>query len=96
MKVCNGKVNNCDYWRPKENDLSQFDTTIWAKHNTQVAMEQNLGNYDFSLNNSNVKTLKKNTDNVIKSHKCNQCDFASSRAGNLSAHLKTHRRVKQM
>ena len=34
--------------------------------------------------------LKKNTYNVLKSHKCNQCDFATSQAGNLKTHLKTH------
>ena len=56
-----------------------------------VAMEQNLENYDFDLKDADVKILKKNTDNVIiKSHKCNQCDYASSRAGNLRTHLKTH------
>ena len=27
---------------------------------------------------------------VEKSNKCNQCDFASVRAGNLKTHLKTH------
>ena len=43
-------------------------------------MEQNLENYDFGLKDANVKILKKNTDNVIKSHKCNQCDYASSQA----------------
>ena len=33
------KVNHSDYWRAKVNDkFTQFETTIWAKHNTQ---EQN-------------------------------------------------------
>ena len=49
-------------------------------------MEQNLENYDFGLKYANVK----NTDNAIKSHKCNQCDYASSNAGHLRTHLKAH------
>ena len=53
-------------------------------------MEQNLENYYFGLKDANVKILKKNTDNVIKSQKCNQCDYASSCARNLRTHLKTH------
>ena len=55
-----------------------------------VAMEQNLETYDFGLKDANVRSLKKNTDNVIKSNKCNQCDYASSRAYHLRTHLKTH------
>ena len=36
VKVCHGKVNNCDYWRLNVNDkFTQFQATIWAKHNTQ-------------------------------------------------------------
>ena len=31
-------------------------------------MEQNLENYDFGLKDANEKILKKNTDNVDKSH----------------------------
>ena len=53
-------------------------------------MEQNLENYDFGLKDANVKILKKNTDNVIKSYKCNQCDFASANASSLRTHFKTH------
>ena len=53
-------------------------------------MEQPLENFDFSLKDANVKILKKRTDNAIKSNKCNQCDYASSQAGNLRSHLKTH------
>ena len=30
-----------------------------------------------------------------KSNKCNQCDYATSRSGDLRKHLKTHRREKQ-
>ena len=49
-----------------------------------------MENYDFVFKGANVKIPKKTTDNVIKSNKCNQCDFASSRAGNLRSHMKTH------
>ena len=52
-------------------------------------MEQNLQNYDFGFKDANVKILKTNTVNAIKSHKCNQCDYASSQAGHLRTHLKT-------
>ena len=54
-------------------------------------MEQNLENYDFGLKDANVKI--KITGNVIKSNKsnkCNQCEYASSQAGHLRRHLKTH------
>ena len=37
---------------------------------------------DFGLNDANGEILKKKTDNIIQSNKCNQCDFAG--------HLKTH------
>ena len=42
------------------------------------------------LKDANVRFLKKTTNNVMKSNKCNQCDYASSRAGNLRTHLKKH------
>ena len=54
-----------------------------------MAMEQ-MENYDLLLKGANVKIAKKTTDNVIKSNKCNQCDYASSQAGNLRQHLKMH------
>ena len=37
-----------------------------------------------------VSCVLLNTDNVIKSHQCNHCDFASSHTGHLRRHLKTH------
>ena len=55
-----------------------------------MTMEQNLENYEFGLKDANVKIVKKNTDNVIKSNKCNQCNYASSHAGHLRIHLTTH------
>ena len=65
----------------------QFEATIWANHNT-VAMDQNLENYDLGLKEAEI--LKKRTDCVIKSNKCNQCDYSSSCAINLRRHLKIH------
>ena len=66
-------------------DLNQFGETILTKHTT---MEQTCQNYDFGLKGDEI--LKKRTDIDIKSKKCNQCDFASSRADTLRTHLKTH------
>ena len=54
-----------------------------AQHTS--GMEQTLQHYD-----KDGKIPKKKTDNVIKSKKCNQCEYASSRAGDLRKHLKTH------
>ena len=91
VKVCHGKLNSCNYWRPKDND--KFDSVLsnhLGKTEHTVAMDQNLETYDFGLKDANVEILKKITDNVIKSHKCNQCEYASSHAGNLRQHLKTH------
>ena len=53
-------------------------------------MEEQMDNYDFGLKEANVKNPKKTIDNVIKSIKCNQCEFASSQEGDLRRHLKTH------
>ena len=66
VKVSHGKVNNCDYWRPKVND--KFDSVLGnhlGKTQHRLAMEQDPENYDFGLKDANVKILKKNTDNVI-------------------------------
>ena len=45
--------------------------------------------YDIGLKDANVK-MQKQTGNVIKSNKCNQCDYASSRPSDLRTHLKIH------
>ena len=55
-----------------------------------LAMEQTLENYGFRLKDADVKILEQKTDNVIKSNKCNQCEYASSRADHLRKHLKRH------
>ena len=55
-------------------------------------MNQNLENYDFGLKDK--KILKKKTDTVIKSKKCNQCGYSSFYAGYLRTHLKKHRGEK--
>ena len=53
-------------------------------------MDQNLEINNAGFKIANLKILKKNTDNVIKSHKCYQCDYASSHAGHLRTHLTMH------
>ena len=58
-----------------------------AKHT--LVMEDHMANYGFGLKDANV-ILKKTTENVTKSNKCTQCDFASSEVGSLRTHVKTH------
>ena len=53
-------------------------------------MEQHLDNNYLGLKEANVKMVKKKTDKVVKSNKCNQCEYASSRADHLRTHLKIH------
>ena len=53
-----------------------------------MAMEQM--DFDLGLKDANLKLLKKTTGNVIKSKKCNQCDYASRSSSHLRTHLKTH------
>ena len=60
-----------------------------GKAQQTMAIEQ-MENFDFVLDGANEKIPKKTTDNVIKSNKCNQCDYASSQAGGLRRHLKRH------
>ena len=56
-----------------------------------LVMDQNHLMDDFSENSVNVDIpLRNPNDEGEKSNKCNQCDYASSQAGNLRAHLKTH------
>ena len=45
-------------------------------------MEQTLEDYDFGF--------KKTNEIIVKLNKCNQCDYASSRASHLKEHLNTH------
>ena len=76
--------------RNKFND--KFDSVLsnnLGKAQHTMAIEQ-LENNDFAFKGANVKLQKKVTDKVIKSNKCNQCDYASSHAGNLRQHLKIH------
>ena len=54
-------------------------------------MDQDLIDDGFSESVVNVDVPWRNTNNeVVKSNKCNQCNFVSSYAGNLKKHLKTH------
>ena len=50
-------------------------------------MDQNIKNGYFS---DSVVNVALPTENADISNKCNQCDYASSDAGNLRRHLKTH------
>ena len=53
-------------------------------------MEHNLDNYDLRISYDNIEALEKVAKTVEKINKCYQCDYASSYAGNLRRHLKTH------
>ena len=84
--------------------FDKFDS-VWIDHlgrSQQTMAIKQMENYDTVLKGANIKIPKKATDNVIKSNKCNQCDYASSWAGNFRAHLKRTveilhwRKVKQM
>ena len=65
-------------------NLPQFEASIWAMQNT---MEQDS---DISFKEVNMQIIKEKTNNVIKSNKCNRCDFSSSYASALRRHLETH------
>ena len=47
-------------------------------------MEQSLRNDDFGFKDTNLKVLKKTTENVMLTKKCNQCRYASSNSGHLA------------
>ena len=70
---------------------TQFQIQLSLKQpfqqNTEQSCDQTNGKY---FNLKDVKFLKKTTGIVVKSNKCNQCDYASSHAGHLKTHLKTH------
>ena len=55
-------------------------------------MYLNFENHNVDENNVRIKPPKivRKKDQDKRSNKCNQCDFASSYASNLRAHLKTH------
>ena len=53
-------------------------------------MDQNLQNYDLSINVAIIKTPLKVKKIGTSLNKCSQCDFASAQAGDLRTHLKIH------
>ena len=56
-----------------ESTNPQFKATFWAKQNIFYAVVMELP-LDFTLKEINVKIVKKNTNNVVMSKKCNQRD----------------------
>ena len=66
----------------------------FGKEQHRVIMEQNLKSYDSVLKGANGKILKKGTEQIIKSNKCYNCDYASSDKTNLRRHSKTHKGEK--
>ena len=86
MKVCQGKYTVVIIGDQNSIiNFTQFEATIWAKHKTQWRWSKFLKimNLVFGLNDENMTTLEKNTDNVIKLYKCNRFEYASSHKGNL-------------
>ena len=54
-------------------------------------MGPDLIDEDFSESGVNVDVpLRKTNNELVKLNKCNQCNYASSLAGNLRTHLETH------
>ena len=53
-------------------------------------MDQNIQNYDLSINVAIIKTPLKVKKIGTSLNKCSQCDFASAQAGDLRTHLKIH------
>ena len=51
--------------------------------------EMSLKAGDFITKDGNL-VLRKNTNNIMKSKKCIQCNFASSNTSYMKNHLKTH------
>ena len=75
---------------PWKSKIQSVKSNHLGKAQHTLSMEQTLENYYLGLRDANVKILGENTDNVINSNKCNQCEKAYSNAGNLRRHLKTH------
>ena len=64
----------------------------FPSHHRILVMDPNLKNNDLDENNVRIKTSKivtKGGENK-RPNKCNQCEYASSEAGNLRRHLRTH------
>ena len=69
--------------------------SVWKKYQANchmvkmVEMDQTL-DQNGSRKSNNVKATMTARNNGEKSNKCNQCNYASSDAGKLRKHLKTH------
>ena len=53
-------------------------------------MDQSFDQRDSNKRPGDVEVQIMETVNKEKSHKCNQCEYASSKASNLKTHFKTH------
>ena len=53
-------------------------------------MDQDLVDENFSESGAIIVPLKNKNNEVVKPNRCNLCNYASSLAGNLRTHLKTH------
>ena len=84
MKVSDGKVYTCENWRLSFKQPFGHITTL------AMVLEEQMDYFDYGVKDASTKNLKKTTENVTKSNKCNQCDFASPKAGDLRRHFKIH------
>ena len=69
-----------------------FKLTVRTGQQSQIGvMGQDLIDDDFSQSGVNEDVpLRKTNHEEVKRYKCNQCNYASSHAGHLRTHFKTH------
>ena len=67
---------------------------ILSSGKTLEMMEENRAQPDFSKEKTTVNGPVREKKNGDQSNKCYLCDYASSRAGYLKRHMKTHRKEK--
>ena len=82
---------------PIQTDIFLSLTESFGKEQPRIKRTekyQTTGNMNLSINDTNLKPSKGNTEDGIRLNKCNQCKFAFSQTINLKNHLKMHRREK--
>ena len=78
-------------WRPIDKDkYDSVSSNDFDKTQHKVAMEKNRENCNLVLKDETITIPKKNAENITKFHKCNQCNYTSSRKDNFRNHMKTH------